>query len=95
MKKIYKIAVASVLALPVVASAAMTNDEMLNYSSEQLKNAPVNELKLDELTARGNGYEGYSWDVEYNGKEYKCIKPGFAGFWVIGGGCHRVTYLKQ
>ncbi|MBK2297320.1 hypothetical protein [Francisella philomiragia] len=89
MKNIYKIAVASVLALPVVASAAMTNEEMLNYSSEQLKNAPVKEIKLDELTARGNGFEGHSWTVEYKGKEYKCVKPGFAGFWVVGAGCSR------
>ncbi|MEY8703310.1 hypothetical protein AB4F11_10270 [Francisella philomiragia] len=95
MKKLVKIAIASALILPVMSYASMTNEEMLSYSSEQLKNAPVNELKIDELTTRGNGYEGYSWDVKYNGKEYKCIKPGFAGFWVVGGGCHRVTYYHH
>jgi len=85
MKKLVKIAVASVLVLPVIASA-ITKDEMLKFSSEHLNNTPVKEIKIDMLGITDNFYVGQEWTAEVNGKEYLCSKPGLATFW-LGGGC--------
>ncbi|ABI82093.1 hypothetical protein FM755_06265 [Francisella tularensis] len=88
MKKLVKIAVAPVLALPVVASA-ITMDEMLKFSSEHLNNTPISEIKIDPLGITDNFYLGQEWTAEVNGKEYLCSKPGLAGFWIIGKGCQK------
>lgn len=85
MKKLVKIAVASALILPVVASA-ITKEEMLQFSSEHLNNTPVDEIKIDMLGITDNFYMGQEWTAEVNGKEYLCSKPGLATFW-LGGGC--------
>ncbi|ADA79307.1 hypothetical protein [Francisella tularensis] len=67
MKKLVKIAVAPVLALPVVASA-ITMDEMLKFSSEHLNNTPISEIKIDPLGITDNFYLGQEWTAGVNGK---------------------------
>lgn len=85
MKKLYKIAVVSVLALPVIASA-ITKDEILKYSSENLGNTPISEIQVDMKGVSGNFYLGDEWVAEVDGKQYICQKPGLSTFW-LGGGC--------
>lgn len=85
MKRMTKIAIASTLILPVIASA-ITKNEMMKFSSENLGNTPISKIKIDMKGASSNFYIGDEWVAEVDGKEYMCQKPGLSTFW-LGGGC--------
>lgn len=86
MNKLVKSVIAVGLSFPIIASAAMSKDEMLTFSSEHIDDTTKSEISISKVLA-DNWLFGADWKVTVKGKNYNCQKPGLPGLWIIGKGC--------